>query len=46
METCTRYFKNVIACASFVGSFQCNLIYLANYPEGSRVYVKNELINL
>jgi len=39
METCTKYFRYFIAGASFVCSFQCNLLYLANYPEGSREYV-------
>ncbi|CAG8457556.1 16471_t:CDS:10 [Funneliformis caledonium] len=36
MDTCTKYFKFFVAGASFVCSFQCNLLYLANYPEGSR----------
>ncbi|CAB4422257.1 unnamed protein product [Rhizophagus irregularis] len=43
MESCkesfTKYFKYFITGAVFVGSFQCNLLYLANYPEGSRQYV-------
>ncbi|GES72950.1 alpha/beta hydrolase protein [Rhizophagus clarus] len=38
-ESFTKYFKYLINGIAFVGSFQCNLLYLANYPEGSRDYV-------
>lgn len=44
MESCkesfTKYFKYFTTGVVFVGSFQCNLLYLANYPEGSRQYVR------
>jgi hypothetical protein len=39
-ESCTKYLKYLTTGIAFVGSFQCNLLYLANYPEGSREHVR------
>ncbi|CAJ0768804.1 24386_t:CDS:2 [Entrophospora sp. SA101] len=39
METFNKYCKNIFYAMSFLGSFQCNLLYYCNYPEGSKDYV-------
>ncbi|CAG8728259.1 1563_t:CDS:2, partial [Dentiscutata heterogama] len=41
MDGISRYFKSFVAGMSFIGSIQCNLLYLSDYPDGSREYVPN-----
>ncbi|CAG8488649.1 9313_t:CDS:2 [Diversispora eburnea] len=43
MNSITRYCKFLADGAKFLGSFQCNIIYLPNYPEGSRQEVSEPL---
>lgn len=40
MNPLVRSCKSLVNGIKFLGSFQCNLIYLPNYPEGSRQYVR------
>ncbi|KAF0395911.1 BEM46 family protein [Gigaspora margarita] len=41
MGLVSSYLKCFVAGMTFLGSFQCNLLYLPDYPNGSREYVQN-----